>query len=168
MIFFIILINKIRYRLIFKCLRTKRVGKIMLFNESVNVDDCNGDDFNNHSGLGALVPEKRRIKLPIVIHKEKEEFVAECPILYVAGNGFTYDEAVKDVIDALKSYLGDIDVQKSLSKDFWTQGISFRKKDVINKATDLFKEYNPGEEVPNYHYEVICVSFFIVKQLSSQ
>lgn len=119
--------------------------------------DCEKNDPNASFKIGGLKNKKVSYRLPILLHKEDKQFIAECPLFFVAGNGYTIAEAIKDVTQALITYLSDIDVQKGLPDE-----ISYTKEEMIKKAEDLFREYSDPDEVPpKYEYHRICVSFYV-------
>jgi predicted RNase H-like HicB family nuclease len=104
--------------------------------------------------FGSRNNNKKHYQLPILIHKEYDHFIAECPLFYVAGDGFTVDAAIMDVKNALEVFLSDEDVQKDLPDK-----IVYTKENMIKKAIELFREYaDPGEEPPEYiQYLLICI-----------
>lgn len=53
---------------------------------------------------------KDTFKYPVIIHKSKYGYDVECPILPgCVSQGDTYDEAVKNIKDAIVTYLSAID-----------------------------------------------------------
>ena len=59
---------------------------------------------------------KSKIPLPVVITEErvkrKKYFVAWCPVVDVVSQGRTYDEAMKNIEEALELYFEDPDARK--------------------------------------------------------
>lgn len=130
----------------------------LLSNETLKDKDSDRDSKNHFAVSSGETKKmlKRRYELPILIHKEDDQFIAECPLFYVAGNGFTIDAAIEDVKNALETYLNDEDVIKDLPEE-----ISYTKEEMIQKSLELFRDYaDPGEEPPEYiQYLEICVQF---------
>lgn len=97
--------------------------------------------------------------LPIVLYKEDDVYIAECPLFSVASHGKTKDEALERVKEALSTYLEDDVVQKELTAD----ELQFTKEEMLKKSEQIFNKYSaPDEQTPKYEYlEIdICVPFF--------
>ncbi len=52
------------------------------------------------------------LPFPIVISREDKWFVVSCPVLGIATQGKTEQEAMEMIADLIKDYLGDPDTQK--------------------------------------------------------
>ncbi len=97
--------------------------------------------------------------LPIVIHREDDWFVAECPLFYVASQGRTMEEVLINIKSALRLYLSSEKVQKNLPEK-----LTYSEEDMIQKAIDLFIEYNlSDDELPEYFYKEIKIDVLINK-----
>jgi predicted RNase H-like HicB family nuclease len=97
----------------------------------------------------------KRLKLPIVLYKEDDEYIAECPLFYVSSHGHSRDVAIKRVKEALELYLEDENVQKTLPSK-----LEYTRDEVIKISKDLFFEYSdPDEKLPLYEYREIDITF---------
>jgi predicted RNase H-like HicB family nuclease len=92
--------------------------------------------------------------LPVLIHREEDEYVAECPVFHVASQGYSSDDALENIKDALQLYLEDEDVQKQLPSKITLMD----PLDLSLKARELLLEYGE-EDLPSYTYTQvnICV-----------
>jgi len=95
-----------------------------------------------------------KYKLPVLIHQEDDMFVAECPLFFVAGQGYTREEALYDVKLALKTFMKDDDFEKVYHHEI----PDYTPQEMIQKAKELYLEYGE-EELPAFDYiEVnICI-----------
>lgn len=97
--------------------------------------------------------------LPIVLYKEDDIYMAECPLFGVSSHGETEDEALERVKEALSMYLEDDVVQKELTPE----ELQFTKEEMLKKSEQIFYRYSdPDEQPPLYEYlEIdICIPFF--------
>jgi len=120
---------------------------------TLKMDEINsGGNIRQHS---VFKSELKTCELPVVLYKEEDEYVAECPIFYVASHGTTEDEAIDRVKEALKLYLSDEQVQESIP-----EAIDCSDEAILKKSEELFYEYNgPDEKLPDFVVKrvVICV-----------
>jgi len=85
--------------------------------------------------------------LPILIHKEDDEYIAECPVFYVASQGNTMDDAIENVKEALELYLGDEDIQREMPEEL----PKYSFEEMVRRARELCLEYGGAEEkLPSY------------------
>ena len=56
----------------------------------------------------------KHYRLLVLIHKEEDQYVSECPLFNVASQGNTKKEAIANVKEALELFLEDEDVQRAL------------------------------------------------------
>jgi predicted RNase H-like HicB family nuclease len=97
----------------------------------------------------------KHLKLPIVLYKEDDEYIAECPLFYVSSHGFSREVAIKRVKEALELYLEDESVQKTLPSK-----LEYTRDEIIKISKDLFFEYSdPDEKLPLYEYREIDITF---------
>jgi predicted RNase H-like HicB family nuclease len=50
--------------------------------------------------------------LTAVLHKEDDMYVAECPVVGTASQGYTVDEAVKNLKEATELYLEEFPLKR--------------------------------------------------------
>lgn len=56
--------------------------------------------------------KEKKLVLPIIIGREGKWFVASCPVLDIATQGLTEQEARENIRDLTKVYLSDPDIPK--------------------------------------------------------
>jgi len=72
------------------------------------------------------------LKLPVSVHKERNQYVAVCPIFHVASQGKTVEEALANVKEALELFLEDEDVQKEFSEKIIEHTVSEFESYVVD------------------------------------
>lgn len=89
------------------------------------------------------------MKVPIVLWKEEDCFIASCPLNHVASQGRDISRALENVQEALELYFDDEDIESPPS--------SWEKEDMIYNTRMLF---DVDEKVPDLIYTVIeiCTS----------
>jgi predicted RNase H-like HicB family nuclease len=55
------------------------------------------------------------LKLPVSVHAERNQYVAICHDFHVASQGYSVDEALTNVKEALELFLEDEDVQEQFA-----------------------------------------------------
>lgn len=68
------------------------------------------------------------MKLTAVIRKGEKQYVALCPELDVASQGYTVEESLKNLKEAVELYIEEMGVQEGIKGDMII--VSFEVKDV--------------------------------------
>ncbi len=109
-----------------------------------------GGIIQHHSNFKSQV---KHCELKVVVYKEDDEYIAECPLFYVSSHGSTEKMALTRVEEALKLYLSDEKVQKEMPET-----LDCSDEAILKKSEDLFYEYNdPDEELPEFVVKKIYI-----------